>query len=376
MHPYGRDPFDPLRLHILNDPIAYASSSVSWKRCLRWSRHFVTLFVILYQRRLHILYSHLLCSHLWCLTIGNLHKILADIRRADASIHHFGRRTSVAVQLLIRDGNPYWYLSPDIWVVPGTDPSGSPGSPIAGQTAYLWARVANTGSTDANGVRVDFYWANPALQVTRSNATLIGSAYADVPAGGAQDALCLVPWTPVIVNDGHECLVAVANHPGDPLPSPLPDAFDPPTYAQVAQKNLTVLVVGMHALMLTITVSGRERTDKSVTLTSELGGELDAGTLASVGLRGFRPAKEHAVEVGLDQVRRNVGDKDPIGKGEITLAVSRRTSAALYVTIRSKNLAENEYQLVQIVERAKDKVLGGLGLLVVSEKTERKEKKS
>ena len=195
----------------------------------------------------------------------------------------------MSVQLLIRDGNPHWYLSPDIWVVPGNDPSGSPGSPIAGQTAYLWAHVANTGSTDANGVRVDFYWANPTLQVTRSNATLVGSAFANVPAGGTQDALCLVPWIPVIVNNGHECLVAVANHVGNPLPNPLPDAFDPPTYPQVAQKNLTVLVAS--AAMLTITVSGLQRADKSVILTTELGGELDASTLASLGLRELRPAK-------------------------------------------------------------------------------------
>src|SRR4051812_45539396 len=105
---------------------------------------------------------------------------------------HCKKRIAVTIQLLIRDGSLHWYHSPDIWVVPGNDPSGSPGSPIAGQPAYLWARVANTGTTDANGVRVDFYWANPALEVTRSNATLVGSAYADVPAGGMQDTLCLV----------------------------------------------------------------------------------------------------------------------------------------------------------------------------------------
>ena len=168
----------------------------------------------------------------------------------------------MSVQLLIRDGNPYWYLSPDIWVVPGNDPSGSPGSPIAGQTAYLWAQVANAGSTDANGVRVDFYWANPALQVTRSNATLVGSAYADVPAGGTQDALCLVPWIPVIVNDGHECLVAVANHAGDPLRNPSAGRLRSTHLPASGAENLTVLVARMHAAMLTITVSGLQRADK------------------------------------------------------------------------------------------------------------------
>src|ERR1700686_1264207 len=152
----------------------------------------------------------------------------------------------MAVQLVIRDGNPYWYLLPDIWVVPGADPAGPPGSPIAGQPACLWAHVSNTGDVDATGARVDFYWENPALQVLRSNATLVGSANVDVPAGGGQDALCLVPWTPVIVNGGHECLVAVVNHPADPLPDPPPDDFNPPLYPQVAQKNLTVLAANMH----------------------------------------------------------------------------------------------------------------------------------
>jgi hypothetical protein len=279
----------------------------------------------------------------------------------------------MSVQLVVRDGSPHWYLSPDIWVVPGSDPAGPVGTPIAGQAAYLWARVSNIGNVAANGIRVDFYWANPALQVTRSNATLVGSAFADVPAGGAQDALCLVPWTPVVVNDGHECLVAVANHAADPLPSPLPDAFDPPTYRQVAQKNLTVLAASMHAAMLAVTISGLARADKSVLVTAELEGEVDAKLLASLGFRGLRRAKEGVVEVGLTQERRCVAENDPIGKSKLELRVARGTSAAVHVAVRAKNLGKDEYQLIRIVERSKEKVLGGLGILVVSE---RKEKES
>lgn len=285
----------------------------------------------------------------------------------------------MSVQLLIRDGIPDWYLSPDIWVVPGSDPTASPGSPAAGETAYLWAHVANLGSSDANGVRLDFYWANPALQVTRSNATFVGSAYADLPAGGAQDALCLVPWTPVMVNGGHECLVAVANHGSDPLPNPLPDAFDPPTYRQVAQKNLTVLVAGGQAMSLILTVSGLLRADKRVTLTADVGGELDARTLAGLGLRGLRPAKRPRAEAGLDLEARCVGAKDPIGKDRLDLAVRRGTSTAVHLAVRAKGLPENEYELVRIVERDGDRVLGGLGFVVVAQKakrTERKEKQS
>ena len=38
----------------------------------------------------------------------------------------------MAVELLIRDGSPDWWESPDIWVVPGTDPGGAPGTPVVG----------------------------------------------------------------------------------------------------------------------------------------------------------------------------------------------------------------------------------------------------
>lgn len=278
------------------------------------------------------------------------------------------------MSLVIRDGNPYWYLSPDIWAVPGTDPTGPPGAPIAGQPAYLWAHVANTGSGDANGVRIDFYWANPALQVTRSHATLVGSAFADVPAGGAQDALCLVAWNPVIVNGGHECLVAVAVHPADPLPNPLPDAFDPPTYGQVAQKNLTVLVASMHAARIAVTISGMSRFEKTVTVAAELGGELDRATLVSLGLRELKPAKDPKVEVGLSREPRCVGDNEPIGEHKIELSIPRGTSAAIYAAVRAKVLNKGEYALVRIVERTHDRVIGGLGLVIVAGPADGKEK--
>ncbi len=278
----------------------------------------------------------------------------------------------MSVQLVIRDGSPYWYLSPDIWVVPGNDPDGAPGSPIAGQPAYLWAHVANTGSADAMGVRVDFFWANPALQVLRSTATMVGSAFADVPAGGGQDALCLVPWTPVMVNGGHECLVAVANHPSDPLPSPPPDDFDPPAYRQVAQKNLTVLAASMHAMPRAITIAGWARADKAVEVHAEVGGELDALTLQRLGLRGVRPATGKAVEVGLDTEARCVGEKDRLGPTRLDLRVPRGTQAAVYASVRAGKLAHDEYQLVRVVEKGYGKELGGLAFVVVSDGKEKR----
>ena len=251
--------------------------------------------------------------------------------------------------------------------MPGADPSGPQGSPVAGQAAYLWARVENTGDLDVNGVRVDFFWADPATQVTRSNATLIGSAFADVAAGTSQEVLCLIPWIPVIVNGGHECLVAVANHASDSLPSPLPDAFDPPTYRQVAQRNLTVLTAGTKG-MLVLTIGALPRVDKDVRLVTEVGGELDRQTLASLGLADLHPADQRVVEVGLHREAGCLEADEPIGEAELRVRVPRRSSAAAYVAVRAEKLRADEYQLVRVVEMEGQDVLGGLGLVVTGVK--------
>ena len=277
----------------------------------------------------------------------------------------------MSVQLLIRDGSPDWYLSPDIWVVPGTDPTGPAGPPVAGQPAYLWAHVANTGTEDVTGVQVQFYWANPALQVLRSTATLVGTATADIPAGGSQDVLCLVPWIPVMVNLGHECLVVQAISPSDPLPNPLPDDFDPPAYRQVAQKNLTVLPATMMSIMHTITLSATKRADKAVTVSAEVGGTLDRLSLERLGLHNAKPTKNGVVEVGLTTQPHCAGEKGHLGEAKLQLRVPKGEQRAVYASVRAKSLGPDEYQLVRITERAGDKLLGGLAFVAVSDKKEK-----
>jgi hypothetical protein len=271
----------------------------------------------------------------------------------------------MTVQLLIRDGNPWWYLSPDIWVVPGNDPNGMPGGPVAGMPAYLWARVQNNGDMDAANVRLDYYWADPTTQVARSTAHFVGSAFATVPAGGTREALCLVPWVPTIVNDGHECLVVTATHPADPIASPLPDAFDPPTYGQVAQKNLTVLEMSLRTMLLTLTLSGLPRVDKKVLVIAEVGGELQREVLTGLGLEGRKPA-QRKVDVGLRLERGCVGDDDPLGERQLELRVPRGTAVGLDLAVRAVDLAPHEYELVRVVERGGDSVLGGFAVVVVA----------
>jgi hypothetical protein len=271
----------------------------------------------------------------------------------------------MTIQLVIRDGSPDWFFSNDIWVVPGNDPNSSPGNPMAGQSAYVWARVSNTGSNDATNVRVNFYWANPALDVLRSTSTLIGYSYVDLPAGGSQDVLCLSTWTPVLVNEGHECLVAEAVHPGDPLPSPLPDSFDPPSYRQIAQKNLTVVTERVWMDSKLITLVGSKRIVREVVLTAEVGGVLSRPTLIGLGLKGFQPAKTKSVDVGLDLIYRKLQPGDSLGIKKMPLFLEKGCQTGVYANIQIGKMREKEYQLVKIVEKSGDKVVGGLGFIVI-----------
>jgi hypothetical protein len=273
------------------------------------------------------------------------------------------RLVSQGADLLIRDGSPYWWESPDIWVVPGTDPNGPPGTPAAGDVAYVWARVQNTGMQDAVGVQLRFYWGNPSVQMFYSTLNLIGTAFADVAAGETQEVLCLVPWNVVAVNNGHECLVVVASMPDDP---PLPDAVDPPGYPNVAQRNLTLLKTEKSDFRLTLTVTAPPREGKWVRIGSEIGAELPEEALATMGLKEARPVAKPAVEVGFS-LKPITDPNEGIGEPELEVEVPAGRSVPVYLTVRGgTTLAAGEYQLVQVLERLDEQVLGGISFAVVA----------
>lgn len=272
----------------------------------------------------------------------------------------------MSAHLLIQDGSPWW-LSPAIWVVPGNDPNGAPGAPVAGINAYLWARVSNLGDVAANATRIDFYWANPAAQIVVGVATFIGSAYADLAAGATQDVLCLVPWKPVIVNGGHECVLAVAHGPADlnPIPSPLPSGypFDPPAHDQIAQLNLSVLQASLIGVPLALFVNAIGRAGKRVTVEVEYGGELSRQVLANFGLRGLRRAQGQRVQASLSlQSRCN----DQQGTRALDIDVERGAARPVFVSLQARSLPHGQYQLVHVVERSEGKLLGGVSYLVIN----------
>jgi len=272
------------------------------------------------------------------------------------------------IRLEIRDGDPHWWNSPDIWVVPGNDPNGPSGQPIAGEPAFLWGRVHNTGDQAASGARVNFYWSNPATGVLRSNSPLIGSAFVDLDAGETKEVLCVIPWVPEIVNNGHECVVAEVIHPGDPLPTPLPDEFDPPTYHQIAQKNLVVLEMRESMMVMAIQVAAPIRKEKMLLVTTEIGGTLDKQILIQAGLEGYRPAKQVSLKVGLSPEP----GCDELGKErmekEVELAVKPGTVKAIYLKAWPPELEPRTYVLLHVIARDQERVQGGMTYIVIRAK--------
>ena len=129
--------------------------------------------------------------------------------------------------------DPFW-LSPDIWVE-SSDPLGNA---VAGQENFVHARILNLGKATAAPTRVDFYWANPSLGLGPDTMVHIGTEWVEVEAHTAHYVRCNRPWVPVLVNNGHECLVVNCTNP---ILDPIAQPFQPRLDRHVGQRNITVV---------------------------------------------------------------------------------------------------------------------------------------
>jgi hypothetical protein len=279
----------------------------------------------------------------------------------------------MAVELEVRDGDPWW-LSPDVWTVPG-DPVGPPGLPVVGQATYLWARVRNNGSTGITNATVRFYWANPAVGFDRDTAHLVGTSFVSLAPAASAEVLCLAPWVPEWVNGGHECVLAEAYHTQDPLPAT--PAFDVPTDRHVAQRNLSVVMAlqsGMFRLQLVL--YNTQRTARTFRLEA-VQGRLDElrPLLPRLGKRFEPPSREGKLArytfsddpcAGADDFDDEKGKSEKGGRGakagSYELAVTGKGSAAKTLVGEVKNGAA----LVHVRQMAGDRVVGGASALVLA----------
>lgn len=266
----------------------------------------------------------------------------------------------VSAILEIADGNP-WYISPDIWTVPGADPTGAPGLPREGESCYLWARVHNSGSS-ADNVSVRFYWADPSTAFNRNSATLVGTAFTSFSGVGTNEVLCLSAWLPSWVNGGHECVLAEAFHPSDPLPA-TPD-FNVTADRHTAQRNLNVIAASNGAFQMYFVARNPRRTRAKVLLETRTGSTRELakafpglaktwpkpdgkGKLAAVGLIDGRC-------VDAEEIRR--AHKDSVSL-ELDGGGTRGYTVA--------GLVEGGAAVVHVVQSIEGVEMGGLTVLVL-----------
>jgi hypothetical protein len=273
----------------------------------------------------------------------------------------------MSVVLEIEDGNPYWYLSPDIWTVPGIDPEGAPGQPIAGTSCFLWARVHNTGSTAVQDATVRFYWGNPSVGFDRSSATAIGTSFVSLEAGEAQDVLCLTPWIPSYVNGGHECVLAEAFHPSDPLSAGL--AFNVPTDRHVAQRNLSVLMASSTQKMrvhLAFEIHNTSRKARVFELSTQTGKLSDLKSLHRSFGKDFHWPKEDGrlEEVGFIQALCP-GEEDWGKKKHVLERLEVPGNGRVGMTLVGK--LHGPAAVINVVQKVDGQIVGGLSSLVISE---------
>ncbi|MBS0389897.1 MAG: hypothetical protein JSR23_01920 [Proteobacteria bacterium] len=166
-----------------------------------------------------------------------------------------------------RPFNGVFWESPDIFVVPGVEAAAAPLMPAtvggvarAGAPNTLYAQVWNLGKAPAYRVRVEFYWFNPSLGISRADAHLIGATWVDLgnrftrgsnwtevrgPAGAYLSlgshvmVRCPTTWVPEYVNNGHECLVVRVSEPM--MDAVAPAQFSAAADRHVAQRNIAVI---------------------------------------------------------------------------------------------------------------------------------------
>jgi hypothetical protein len=269
--------------------------------------------------------------------------------------------------LVIDHGNPWW-TSPNVWAVPTSNPNEpSPGepSPETGKQYYLKALVRNTETFRIDNAQINLYWANPSLTITRGNAHLVGSAFASVDGGQTAEALCLNPWSPTFVNQGHECLVAEVAHG---IPS-LSDVLDGQNDPQVAQHNLTVVMFQGASFHFAFEVCNPGRKEQTFVIHAEqadheqfetavrhFGNHLGPRTRGTVHELGFvkSPCPDmHALEGVVHPPLRH--KLEPNGCTGYSLVGKLEGGAAL----------------VHITQAVEDHRIGGLSLLVVRREEEK-----
>ena len=247
-------------------------------------------------------------------------------------------------------GSVFW-CSPDVWVE-SEDPFGNA---VAGRPNYVHARLFNLGAFQAAPVKLDFYWGNPAVGLGPGDMHHIGTEYVELPSLTSRVVRCETPWVPVMLNDGHECVMVNAScWVSDPITAP----FMPMLDRHVGQRNLhvTTLPAGesmMMSLMVANVFPIAVRVEVGVRSWRLRMVRRDAGvTAAQLGAlaAGFMDGASGSVAYAMETAKRG---SDAHRNAQKALTVERRHRAAKEKPLF--RLAERERAGPRVVTRLHDK---------------------
>ncbi|KAJ6100378.1 hypothetical protein N7499_000008 [Penicillium canescens] len=270
------------------------------------------------------------------------------------------------------------YLNPNIWTVVGVDPTTAPlSAPRTNSTTWIWCSVANTGSQPINAVAVRFYVRDPSTVLTPGSGPPLGTSTVALLAGETKEVLCVTPWIPAWVNNGHECVVCELSASADPGVFP-PDAPWDLNDRHVAQRNFQ-LVTAVSASLFTfshIVVLGLAN-DSMARVTIRPGSEkVFHQTLQSVGLEE-RVTKNvtGSCRFGLLANYRchNQLPEDPTNSAEIQVKLERNNQAGATAVVRgpSEGWSEGSAGLFYIEQLDNKGSLIGGSAVMVARPTER-----
>lgn len=307
-----------------------------------------------------------------------------------------------------RGGRPFngiFWESPDIFVSPNQDsdtappmPAGAGGVAQAGAPNTLYAHVWNLGRAPALRVRVEFWWFNPSLGLSRSAANLLGAAYCDLgdrwthldewteieqPYGrwlsrGCHAIVrCPETWVPVYQNNGHECLVVRAFEPL--LDALAPDQFQASVDRHVGQRNIAVVpAASPAALDLSLDLGWQSKAGEA---------EVDVELAPPESMEWLR-VLTHRRDAGLVRPAADVVagllPPTPAGSARRTFGIDPGDAAALLkrrerfhrgcdpleVTLHASvaHLDDNEAQVVRVRQRIDGEIVGGYSVVLIGQR--------
>lgn len=148
---------------------------------------------------------------------------------------------------------------------------------------------------------------------------------------------------------------------------PLPDAFNPPAYAQVAQRNLTVVVLSMaqaQMLVLQVALPLRSRVRDTAVRIERGDRKLTGEQLRQLGLSPrLRPAELLESAGFVD----GAGCTDERGQTERRFELKPGTAAPAYVRITGRR-ARTGYEFLSVLQETDGEVTGGISYVIVPER--------